>query len=72
MSYSVSAPGASRRREGAGAGEARVSAGLLTRFMRRRRGELTAGANPELVVDVACVGPDRLDTHPQGESDLCV
>ncbi len=60
------------RRDGAGSGEARISAGLLIRFMRRRRGKLSTGANPELAVDVACVGADRLDTHPQGESDLCV
>ena len=60
------------RREGLGSWEARVSTGLLTRFMRRRRDEFATGANPELAVDVACVGPDRLDTHPQGESDLCV
>ena len=60
------------RRRGLGSWEARVSAGLLTRFMRRRRGKLATCANPELAVDVACVGTDRLDTHPQGESDLCV
>ena len=72
MSYSVSAPRASRRREGSGSREARVSAGSLARFMRRRRGELATGVDPELAVDVACVGADRLDTHPQGESDLRV
>jgi hypothetical protein len=60
------------RRGSPGSWGARVSAGLLTRFMRRRRGKLATGANPELAVDVACVGADRLDTHPQGESDLCV
>jgi hypothetical protein len=59
-------------REGAGSEGARISAGLLTQFMCRRRGKLATGANPELAVDVACVGADRLDTHPQGESDLCV
>ena len=60
------------RRDGAGSGGARISAGLPIRFMRRRRGKLSTGANPELAVDVARVGADRLDTHPQGESDLCV
>jgi hypothetical protein len=68
----VSAPRASMRRDGAGSGGARVSAGLLIRFMCRPRGELATGANPKLAVDVACVGADRLDTHPQCESDLCV
>lgn len=60
------------RRGGPGSWGVRVSAGLLTRFMCRRRRELATGANPELAVDVTCVGADRLDTHPQGESDLCV
>jgi hypothetical protein len=57
---------------GPGSWGTRVSAGLLAPFMRRRRGELATGANPELAVDVVCVGADRLDTHSEGESDLCV
>jgi hypothetical protein len=72
VSYSMSAPRTLTRREGQGPWGARVLAGLLTQLMCRRRGKLATGANPELAVDVARVGTDRLDTHPQGESDLCV
>ncbi len=60
------------RPEGAGSGGSRVRVGLLIRFRCGWRGELATGANPELAVDVACVGADRLDTHSQCESDLCV
>jgi hypothetical protein len=59
-------------REGAGSGGSRVQVGLLIRFRCGWRGELATGANPELAVDIACVGADRLETHTQGESDLCV
>lgn len=61
------------RLEGTGSkGARRGWIGLLIRFRYGRRGKLATGANPELAVDVACVGADRLDTHPQGKSDLCV
>ncbi len=59
-------------RRGPGPLGARVPFRLLSRFRCGRRGELATGVNPELAVNVACVGADRLDTDPQGESDLCV
>jgi hypothetical protein len=60
------------RREGPGPLRSRVQVRLLIRCRYRWRGELPTGANPELAVDVARVGTDSLDTHPQCESDLCV
>ncbi len=60
------------RREGPGPWGVRVRVRLQIRFRCGRRGELATGANPELAVDVACVGADRLDAHSQYESDLCV
>ncbi len=60
------------RREGPGPWGSRVRVRLPIRFRCGWRGELATGANPELAIDVACVGADRLDTHSQCESDLCV
>jgi hypothetical protein len=68
----MSTPRPSTGRGGPGPWGARVPVGLLIRFTCGRRGKLATGANPELAVDVAGVGADRLDAHLQGESDLCV